>query len=77
MNVTASDAVSPGAYATFGVLGTMSAVWVFVETLNAQEQNLRRIRTAALAVVHFHDRSLDFWRLLVPAFLSRGESRHL
>jgi hypothetical protein len=52
VNVTASDAILL-AHATFGVLGTMSAVWVFVETLNAQEQNLRRIRTAALAVAIF------------------------
>ena len=35
------------------MLGTVSAVWVFVETLNAREQNLRRIRNAALAVAIF------------------------
>lgn len=52
MNVTANDAIL-FAHATFGVLGTLSAVWVFVEALNAREQNLRRIRTAALTVAIF------------------------
>lgn len=52
MNASASDAILLG-HATFGVLGTIAAVWVFVETLNAREQNLRRIRTAALAVTIF------------------------
>lgn len=52
MNVTANDAILL-AHATFGVLGTISAVWVFVETLNVREQNLPRIRTAALAVAIF------------------------
>ncbi len=52
MNVTASDAILL-AHATFGVLGTVSAVWVFVEALNAREQNVRRVRTAALAVAIF------------------------
>ena len=52
MNVTANDAILL-AHATFGVLGTLSAVWVFVEALNAREQNLRRIRRAALAVAIF------------------------
>ena len=28
----------------FGVLGTLSAVWVFVETVNAREQNMERIQ---------------------------------
>lgn len=41
------------AHATFGVLGTLSAVWVFVETLNAQERNAQRIRGAAFAVAIF------------------------
>ncbi len=49
MNVTTNDAILL-AHATFGVLGTLSAVWVFVETLNAREQNAWRIRRAALAV---------------------------
>lgn len=41
------------AHPTFGVLGIMGAVWVFVETLNASEANAARIRTAALAVAIF------------------------
>jgi uncharacterized membrane protein YwaF len=52
VNVTANDAILL-AHATFGVLGTLSALWVFVETLNARDQNLQRIRTAALAVAVF------------------------
>ena len=52
MNITANDAILL-AHATFGVLGTVSAVWVFVETLNAREQNAQRIRTASLAVATF------------------------
>jgi hypothetical protein len=47
MNITPSDAILL-AHSTFGVLGTLSAVWVFVETLNAREENTRRIRTASL-----------------------------
>jgi hypothetical protein len=35
------------AHPTFGVLGMLAAVWVFVETLNASEANQARIRTAA------------------------------
>lgn len=38
---------------TFGVLGVLAAVWVFVETLNARNGNLARIRTASLAVTAF------------------------
>jgi len=52
VNVTASDVILL-AHATFGVLGTISAVWVLVETLSAREQNLQRIRAAALAVAIF------------------------
>ena len=52
MNITASDAVLL-AHATVGVLGTLSAVWVFVETLNANQHNARRIQMAALAVAVF------------------------
>ena len=33
---------------TFGVLALIAAVWVFVETLNASEANVGRIRTAGL-----------------------------
>jgi hypothetical protein len=38
------------AHAGLGVLGVLSAVWVFVETLNAHPRNSGRIRTAALVV---------------------------
>jgi hypothetical protein len=47
MNITPSD-VMLLAHSAFGVLGTLSAMWVFVETLNAREENAGRIRTAAL-----------------------------
>jgi hypothetical protein len=47
MNITGSD-VTLLAHSTFGVFGTLSAVWVFVETLNAREENAGRIRKAAL-----------------------------
>lgn len=36
------------AHPTFGVLGILSAVWVFVETLNASQQNAARTRLAAM-----------------------------
>ena len=49
MTVTGSDVILL-AHSTFGVFGTMSALWVFVETLNAREENSGRIRTAAVAV---------------------------
>src|SRR5580704_6345711 len=49
MSITSSDTILL-AHATFGVLGTLSAVWVFVEALNAREQNAQRIRRAAFAV---------------------------
>jgi hypothetical protein len=52
VSITINDVVLL-AHATFGVLGTVSAVWVLVETLNAREQNAQRIRTAALAVAIF------------------------
>lgn len=52
MNITINDAVLL-AHATFGVLGTVSAVWVFVEALNAREENAQRTQTAALAVAIF------------------------
>jgi hypothetical protein len=47
MNITSSDVILL-AHSTFGVLGTMSAMWVFVEALNAREANAGRIRAAAL-----------------------------
>jgi hypothetical protein len=49
VNVTGNDAILL-AHATFGVLGTVSALWVFVEALNASEQNAGRIRSVALGV---------------------------
>src|SRR5438477_250868 len=41
------------AHPTFGVLGILGAVWIFVETLNASDANASRIRTAAWAVATF------------------------
>jgi len=38
------------AHPTFGVLGILAAVWVFVEALNASEANQSRIRLAAILV---------------------------
>jgi len=52
VNITGNDAILL-LHATFGVLGTVSALWVFVEALNAQEQNAQRLRTAAWAVAVF------------------------
>ena len=49
MNVSSSDIILL-AHAGFGVLGSLLAVWVFVEALNAREGNAGRIRTASLAV---------------------------
>src|SRR6266496_3889647 len=41
------------AHPTFGALGILAAVWVFVETLNARESNQARIRVAALVAAAF------------------------
>jgi len=41
------------AHATFGALGCLAAVWVFVEALNARPGNAVRIRRAALGVAAF------------------------
>src|SRR5215469_3618616 len=38
------------AHPTFGVLGILASVWVFVEALNASEENAARLRWAAFAV---------------------------
>jgi hypothetical protein len=46
MNVTSSDVILL-AHSTFGVSGTMAAIWVFVEALNAHAENAARIRLAA------------------------------
>jgi len=47
MNITDSDVILL-AHSTFGVLGILSALWVFVEALNVGEENAGRIRKAAL-----------------------------
>jgi hypothetical protein len=49
MKPTVSDVVLLG-HAACGILGTLAALWVFVEVLNAREENARRIRGGALAV---------------------------
>lgn len=49
MNIMASDVVLL-AHAGFGILGTLAAVWVFVEALNAHEENATRIRVVVLIV---------------------------
>jgi len=41
------------AHPIFGVLGIISAVWVFVEALNASPANAQRTRTMAYAVAVF------------------------
>jgi hypothetical protein len=52
MNVSPSDAILM-AHATFGVLGTLAALWVFVEALNASEANAARTRMTAAFVAIF------------------------
>lgn len=47
MNITNSDIILL-AHATFGVLGCLAAMWVFVETLNAQPGNTARTQKAAI-----------------------------
>jgi hypothetical protein len=47
MNVSMSDAILL-AHAAFGVAGSMAALWVFVEALNARPESAGRIRAAAL-----------------------------
>src|SRR5580700_7805068 len=49
MNLQSRDVILL-AHATFGVLGTLSAVWVFVEALNAREDNAARTRRTSLFV---------------------------
>lgn len=39
------------AHPTFGVLGILASVWIFVEAMNASEDNRRRIWLASLAVM--------------------------
>lgn len=65
MNISASDVILM-AHATFGVLGVLAALWVFVEALNAREENAGRIRAAAFAVTLFMSAALlagGFWYL--------------
>jgi hypothetical protein len=52
MNIASSDIVLL-AHAGFGVLGTLAALWVFVEALNANPENASRIRTAAVIAAVF------------------------
>ena len=47
MNISGSDVILL-AHSSFGVFGTMAALWVFVEALNAREDNAGRIRKVAL-----------------------------
>jgi len=47
VTISTNDAVLL-AHAGFGVTGCLAALWVFVETLNANPGNAARIRTAAL-----------------------------
>jgi len=44
------DDVILHAHPTFGVLGILASVWVFVEALNASEANRSRVRIAAFVV---------------------------
>lgn len=52
MSATSNSAILL-AHAALGVLGTLSALWVFVEALNAREENARRIRKGALFTALF------------------------
>ncbi|HXA75830.1 MAG TPA: hypothetical protein VNV41_01745 [Candidatus Acidoferrales bacterium] len=49
MSIERSDVILL-AHATFGVLGVLSALWVFVEALNAREDNEARTRRVSLVV---------------------------
>ena len=52
MNITGNDAIL-FAHATLGVLGTLAALWVFVETLNASAANVERIQWVSRATAIF------------------------
>jgi hypothetical protein len=52
MAVSGSDVLLL-AHSTFGVFGTLAALWVFVEALNASEKNPARIRAAAFLTAVF------------------------
>jgi hypothetical protein len=47
MNITSRDVLLL-AHAAFGVLGSLAALWVFVEALNARPEGEGRIRAAAM-----------------------------
>src|ERR1700684_4491670 len=47
MNITSSDIILL-AHASFGVLGSLAALWVFIEALNARPEGESRMRTAAI-----------------------------
>src|SRR5579859_4257259 len=47
MDITSSDIILL-AHATFGVLGSLAALWVFIEALNARPESAGRMNTAAL-----------------------------
>ena len=49
VNITSSDFILL-AHSTFGVLGTLAALWVFVEALNARGENAGRTQMAAYIV---------------------------
>jgi len=49
MNITISDLILLG-HATAGSVGILSALWAFIETLNAREENAARIH-ASIALV--------------------------
>ena len=48
MNIGMSDVTLLG-HAVFGIAGTLAALWVFVDALNAREENASRIRKGAAA----------------------------
>jgi len=52
MNISNSDVILL-AHSTFGVFGTLTALWTFVEALNASERNMRRTRAAATLTAFF------------------------
>ncbi len=47
MNITGIDIILL-AHASFGVLGILAALWVFIEAMNSRPENAGRIRAAAL-----------------------------
>lgn len=47
MDITGSDIILL-AHASCGVLGSLAALWVFIEALNARPESAGRIKTAAL-----------------------------